>query len=379
MARRYRYTDDAKGCAIQMKVNRNIKTPLYRQVYEAIKADILNNHYRESDFLPSERELGDMFQVDRVTVRKALDLLVAEGLVEKTASVGTRVKLPDYSLITGKTIMFILPKRGNEDERITGSFNSNLFYVVEEECKERRCRVIYTTIDEDERLVECLKGYDIAGVIFVSKNDIRVYEEAKSLGIPTVLVNDYYPGFNSVLIDNQTGAYEAIRYLLDRGHSKIAAIAGVPEYPASQERLVGFWRAMVDAGLDLNQYPVQHGYWTYDGGYECMHRLLSDFEDDCPSAVFAFNDWMAYGAIHAIEEYGMRVPDDVSVVGFNGIDLPIAGKLKLTTVRVDIDLMGKSAVEYLQKVVENNDGTSLKIVVPTSLIIGDSVRAVEAT
>jgi LacI family transcriptional regulator len=88
---------------------------------------------------------------------------------------------------------------------------------------------------------------------------------------------------------------------------------------------------------------------------------------------------MAYGAIHAIEEYGMRVPDDVSVVGFNDIDLPIAGKLKLTTVRVDIDLMGKSAVEYLQKVVENNDGTSLKIVVPTSLIIGDSVRAVEAT
>lgn len=379
MARRYRYTDDAKGCAIQMKVNRNIKTPLYRQVYEAIKADILNNHYRESDFLPSERELGDMFQVDRVTVRKALDLLVAEGLVEKTASVGTRVKPSGCGLIAGKTIMFILPKRGNEDERITGSFNSNLFYVVEEECKERNCRVIYTTIGRDERLVECLKGDDIAGVIFVSKNDVRVYEEAKSLGIPTVLVNDYYPGFNSVLIDNQTGAYEATRHLLDRGHRKIAAIAGVPEYPASQERLVGFWWAMLDAGLDFSRYPVQHGNWTYDGGYECMRKLLSDLKDDCPSAVFAFNDWMAYGAVQAIEGIGMRVPDDISVVGFNGIDLPIAGKLKLTTVRVDIDLMGKSAVEYLQKVVENNDGTSLKIVVPTSLLIGDSVVAVEAT
>lgn len=361
-----------------MVVDRNSRSPLYKQVYTCLKDLILNNHYGSSGFLPSERELCNRFQVDRGTIRRALDLLVSEDLVEKTASVGTRVKMPKFSSLAEKTIMFILPKEGSKDERITGSFNSNLFYVVERECKKRGCRVIYTTIDINENLQDCLNGYNIAGVMFVSKIQDEIYKQAKKLKIPAVLVNNYYLGFNSVLIDNEDGAYQATKTLLLSGHEKIAIIAGVPVYSASQERIAGFYRAMFEANLDFQQYPLQYGYWTYEGGYSCMSKLLKDFEPQAyPTAVFALNDWSAFGAVRAIEECGLKVPDDISVIGFNGLDLPIASQLELATVKVNIELLGRLGVEYLQKAIEDSEEYSVKIMVPTTFIKGHSIKVID--
>lgn len=363
-----------------MVIDRNSKMPLYRQVYEYLKMLILSNHYGSSGFLPSERELCSELQVDRATIRRALDLLVEDNLVEKTASVGTRVKMPKTGSLAENNIMFILPREGTKDERITGSFNSNLFYVVERECKKRGCRVIYTTIDADETLEDCLGNDSAAGIMLISKNRDEIYREAQRLGIPTVLVNNYYPGFNSILIDNVDGAYQAAKMLIESGHEKIAVIAGVPEYPASQERITGFNRAMFEAGLDFHRYPVQYGYWTYEGGYNCMAKLLAEYEpEEYPTAVFALNDWSAFGAIRAVEDRGLSVPDDISVVGFNGIELPIASKHELATVKVNIDLMGRLGVEYLLMGIDSaSAGTgldySVKILVPTTLIKGRSVK-----
>src|SRR5690554_6276719 len=122
-----------------MKVNREIKVPFYIQVYKTIVQLIKDKKWEEGEFLPSERELSLLFDVDRLTVRRALNMIVKEGLIEKKAGLGTRIikSPPRVNTNSCKNILFLLPKSLNLIERITEPFYVSLFYEVEKECKKR--------------------------------------------------------------------------------------------------------------------------------------------------------------------------------------------------------------------------------------------------
>lgn len=135
---------------------------------------------------------------------------------------------------------------------------------------------------------------------------------------------------DTLYIDNTSAAQTAVSYLIERGHSSIGMIAGVKETPPRRSRILGYRRALADHHLPMDEILIKGGDFTEHGGYTGMQELLK--LSPLPSAVFAANDLMAIGAMNAIRQAGMRVPEDVALVGFD--DIPAARLVdpRLTTI-----------------------------------------------
>jgi LacI family transcriptional regulator len=177
-----------------------------------------------------------------------------------------------------------------------------------------------------------------------------------------------------VLVDNDHGGYLAGRYLLDLGHRRMACVTGPSDLTPSAGRIAGFQGALAEAGVALLPEAIVRGNGHHDGGVRAVQELLAA-ELDC-TAIFAFNDLMAIGAIGALLRAGRRVPGDVSVVGFDDIPQAAAIYPALTTVAQPIAEMGQRAVRLLLDRIERRDRPAQRIVLPTTLVERESCRPV---
>ncbi len=180
----------------------------------------------------------------------------------------------------------------------------------------------------------------------------RYLTELYEKGFPVVIIDDREEPtcVPWVSADNRVGARAATRYLLQMGHRRIAYIQGLPEYKAAQERYFGYCDALHEAGLAPDPELVQQGDFTPTSGYEIAERLCT--MANRPTAIFASNDQVAYDVLAIADKHGLRVPDDLSVVGFD--DIPPSAYLRpsLTTVRQPFYEMGKRAAELLLSLLE---------------------------
>ena len=351
---------------------------LYERVYESLKNDILAGTIKYNDFLLSEKEIGDKFVVDRTTVRKALGMLVDDGLVEKQAGVGTRVMMRQYQPEMGKnykTIGFLLPRSSKKTLRITQPFYSKLFYRVEAECQKKGFSLIYTTLNEEDDIFQTIEAHRLSGVIFVTDVSHKILKQAVDAKVPSILVNNYYEGMTSILSNNNEGGYKAIKHLAELGHKRIAIIKGLSGYVTSAERLEGCYKAAQEFGITFDPADVYEGNWEFDGGYDGVQKIFSDREC-CPTALFAFNDMMAIGAIEAISEMGKSVPGDVSVVGFDNEHAATFKHLipQLTTIDIHVKIMAAVATDNIVYRLENEGDYCIKIETPVNLVIGATTK-----
>ena len=187
--------------------------------------------------------------------------------------------------------------------------------------------------------------------------------DARQLAVPTIVP------------DNRGGARTAVEHLLALGHRRIAFIAGNPATGQSGQRQQGYVDAMQAAGLEVDPALVVDGAFVQPGGFAATGRLL-DLPAP-PTAIFAANDEMAFGAIDAINSRGLKVPQDISVVGFD--DIPTAGYVfpRLTTIHQPFDAMAERAVAELVALIEGAAPAAARIVFPTSLARRDSTAAAE--
>jgi LacI family transcriptional regulator len=164
---------------------------------------------------------------------------------------------------------------------------------------------------------------------------------------PVVLIDDKHQRADIpwVGVDNRVGALSAVRHLLRLGHRKIAHIQGPPHYACSQERAQGYQEALAEAGLGVAADFVVRGDFQVASGRACASALLS--LDERPSAIFAANDHMAWGVLELAEERGLRVPEDIAVVGFDDTPPSQHKHPPLTTVRQPFQVMGQRAAELL--------------------------------
>ncbi|MDR3589620.1 MAG: substrate-binding domain-containing protein [Negativicutes bacterium] len=351
---------------------------LYEKVYEGLKREILAGRFGYNALLPSEKEIGDNFEVDRTTVRKALGLLVEEGLVEKKAGVGTRVVMRQYKpgiQNNFRTIGFLLPKSTKKADRITQPFYSSLFYRVEAECRKKGFSLIYTTLDEDDDLFQVVEAHRLSGVIFVTNVSKRFIRQAVDAKIPSILVNSYDENMGSVLSNNTEGAYKAIRHLMELGHRRIGLIKGMHGYVTCDERFDGCHKAARELGLTFNPADIYEGNWEFDGGYEGARKIFAD-RGNCPTALFAFNDMTAIGAIQGLTELGMSVPGDVSVVGFDNEYAAAFRHLlpQLTTIDVHLKTLASIAADNIVSRLESGGDCRIKIETPVDLVVGATTR-----
>lgn len=196
-------------------------------------------------------------------------------------------------------------------------------------------------------------------------------------GLPVILLNCRIdnPQFDTIITDGYGGAREMTSYLIGLGHSRIAVITGGEANVESQERLRGYRTAMTHHGIPLTPGFEFDGDFTEASGYEAAREILE--LEQRPTAIFAFNDSMAIGAIGAIREAGLRIPNDISVCGFD--DIPVAKYLSpsLTSVHVPIHDLGVMAINRLFDRLQNKSKMhAAHILVPTTLQIRTSCKKI---
>jgi len=175
----------------------------------------------------------------------------------------------------------------------------------------------------------------------------------------------------SVDVDNAQGAYTAVRHLLDLRHRRIGHISNAPfSYTSSSDRLAGYRQALAEAGIKYDPELVHSGEFTDSSSYEPMQRLLDLPEP--PTAVFIGSDVVALGAIDAIHNRGLRIPDDISVIGFDDVSLGKYLRPPLTTVHLPAYDLGRKAGEMVLRIIAGENPSALSVLLPTRLIIRSS-------
>ncbi|MFH1523357.1 MAG: LacI family DNA-binding transcriptional regulator [Chloroflexota bacterium] len=169
-------------------------------------------------------------------------------------------------------------------------------------------------------------------------------------------------------IDNIDASYSAVSHLIRLGRKRIGTIAGPANSTVGLDRLEGYCKAFVEKGFDVDENLISEGDFTEAGGYSAMQRLLPAK----PDAIFAASDVMTIGAIHAVRDAGLRVPEDIAFVGFDDLPLASHADIQLTTVRQPVVQFGIRAVETLIQEIENRDSLPRRIIMDTELIIRQS-------
>ncbi len=229
--------------------------------------------------------------------------------------------------------------------------------------------------------VDVLLAKRVDGLILTSNGLINatdgldVIDRVVAAGVPCVVVDrDLEDGpVDQVLVDNHQGGYLAGEYLLGLGHRDLACLVGPSDLTRSAGRIAGFRHALADAGIDLRQDAIVRGNGRSDGGEAAMRELL---DRGVPfTALFAFNDLMAIAAIGALQQAGRRVPDDVSVIGFDDILLAAAVFPPLTTVAQPVADMGRRSVRLLLDRIADREAPVSRIVLRTTLVERGSCQA----
>jgi len=217
---------------------------------------------------------------------------------------------------------------------------------------ERNARLMLFSIPDGQNVTDVLPvmlQYRLDGCIVIASVPITAgaVEKCMRYRMPLVLLNRIGPktGASSVLCDNVGGARDIVRFLLASDHSRIAYIGGRPGSAISQDRERGMREAFDTAGEKL--YDERVGHFTFEGGRQAARELMSTKAR--PDAIFAANDLMAFGAIDAVKEIGLRIPEDVSVVGFDGARAGAWPAYNLTTMVQPVESMFTTAIEFVER------------------------------
>lgn len=218
------------------------------------------------------------------------------------------------------------------------------------------------------------------GLLLVAPLVQTTYLDAlREQNFPYVLIDQSDDDENSSFVEatNWQGAYEATRYLYELGHTRIAFIKGVPAVRSAIDRLRGYKAALADCGVPISEELIIDGDYQQRTGYLVTKNLLQSV-NPTPSAIFASNDLTAFGAMDAAREHGLRIPDDISIIGFD--DIPQASFVypKLTTVRQPLEQMGQVAVRLLLEQIKDQSRPPQRVLLATELIIRDSCGPYQA-
>jgi len=244
-----------------------------------------------------------------------------------------------------KTIGLVIPD-------ISNMFFAEISRKIEDKGFEFDYSVILCNTDDNSAkegaYINVLIEKQVDGIIFISAGDDPQNQvKPMNFGIPIIIADRDIEGSNSdvVLVDNYQGGYDAVSYLISLGHKRIACISGPSPVTPSAQRLKGYYQALEDVGISIENYYIEAGDFRYESGETAMRELLKI--GNPPTAVFACNDMMALGAMRAVYNHGMNIPGDISIIGFDNIPISKSVYPALTTVAQPIKEMADMIVEIL--------------------------------
>lgn len=213
--------------------------------------------------------------------------------------------------------------------------------------------------ESQQQNLKLLKHFHFDAIILLHTTIMpeHIFALFSEFNLPMVVLGTFVesPRVHCINTDRETGIYQATRYLLSLGHKKIAYLSGPPEWELSQVRLQGIQRALEEAGLTLDTELYRWCFPTIESGFQAASSILSQASGKRPSAIIAFNDLVAIGAMHAIRTFGLSVPADISVVGFDNIYLSAHTNPPLTTIAQPKYQIGQLAVQKIQSSLSGNE------------------------
>lgn len=281
------------------------------------------------------------------------------------------------NLVSGKTgnIGFIL----TDDHFLrTEPFYTTIFLGTEFEARSEGYYILLTSIkpgfSEKDLLPRFILSKSVDGIIIAGKIPHTLIERISAYKLPTVFI-DYIPPSNSyplVLIDNIQGALLATNHLINLGHTNIAFIGGDIEHPSLSDRLSGYKQALENANITVknNLMVTDAKYPDRQSGFNSAKKLFSKNKN--VTAVFAANDAMAIGVLQYLKDHEYKVPQDVSLVGFDDVEADLMVRPPLTTIRVPKIEMGVEALKLIVNTLKNKKSLPKKVLVPVELIVRES-------
>lgn len=276
-----------------------------------------------------------------------------------------------------KIVMLAIPQTIDNDPYKNQAFN-NPFYgeiinSVEYNLRKKGYYLMFRFIGEDESLKNLTINWNIDGVIVVGAIKKEMNTIFSGVNVPSVYIDTYVDdtGLDMITIDDEEGGFIATTHLIDTGRKKIGFVVSLlNDIGVASKRYDGYKRSLEEHNLEFKENRVFEGYTSTNFGKTVGKEIkdrLHDFD-----ALFVYSDIMALSVIKGLKENNIRVPEDIAVIGFDGLYIGELSEPSLTTVKQDITKKGELAVELLSKKIDKTSVTPEKVVMPVSLIIRES-------
>lgn len=255
-------------------------------------------------------------------------------------------------------------------------FQSSFTGAIEQTLRENGYYLMLRTVETSEELTTFLQNWNVDGLFFTGIFKDRFFDVLSTLSIPIVFIDSYvhHPNFFNVGLEDFTGSYTAAKYLISHGHRRIAfASPSVRDGGVLQERFLGYKAALTESGIPFDKSLIFEHEMDLDSCVT-LSRELVKIPDITGLVVTA--DVMAAGIMSGLHRLGIRIPEDISVIGFDDISLCCMITPNLTTIHQDIQLKGKLAVDFMLKRLEGKVPEKAEIILPTHLVERNSVRTI---
>jgi LacI family transcriptional regulator len=357
--------------------------PKYRALAEELEAQIRSGRYGVGDRLPPERELARAHGMTAMTARQALRMLTDQGLIRREQGRGTFVAstvVPSTPTATAPCTVCLLglnPTSASSEDSVNWQPRMRRFQGIVDAAFQFGLSV-QSQVEIDptapvRRQVEQLSRFS-AVVLHAEQLTEPAMLQLHHLGVPVLAINCYADSSccSRIHINSQHGAFAAVTHLIELGHTRIGMLAGDPVQVSMGERLAGYRSALAAHGLASDDALVHiEPRGRRQDGADAIGRLLTLPEP--PTAVFAASDYRAVGALEALREQGMRVPDSLSVVGFDDLQEAAAAAPPLTTVRNPLYESGRLAVEMLSDILERDGAPEIRVeIMAPELVVRES-------
>ena len=277
---------------------------------------------------------------------------------------------------SSKVIGMISHLTANKKESIVEDpFHSAFIGSIEVTLRENGYYLMLRTVETTNDLLSFLRNWNVDGLFFTGVFQDEFFEALSGLDIPIVLIDSYVSHSNmcNIGLEDYKGGYTATRYLIDRGHKDIAfASPTIKNRGVVSERFLGYRNALSEAGLPFRTDLVYEQELDTETTIALGRRLASRAD---VTAVFATADILAAGIMAGVEQSGKKVPDDLSVIGFDDINLCRLTSPTITTIHQDAPLKGKIAVNFLIDLLDKNPIKEREVILPIRLVERDSVKS----
>lgn len=361
------------------------RVPLYKQIQQFFLDNIQQGNWKPEEKIPSENELSKQFNVSRITIKKALDELVESGLVYRIQGKGTFLAsdygsepvIYEHKSVSAeqknKLIAVMMP-------RVNTLFNAAILNQIEQTLASDGYRMIVCQTKDsqhvEEQSIKAVLEIGVQGIIIYPAEGETYNEEVLRLtleGFPIVLIDRYFRGIdaNSVCSDNIDGAYQATKYLLGLGHSRIGIISSKHQGTTSiEDRIAGHEKALADFDI-----PIDHR--LYNLNLEIMNRAenvakIQEFlkANHDLTAIFAISNGLDVLKAAKISE--IDIPNDLSVIMFDDHDYAQFFNQAPTCIKQDERAIGESAANLVISSIKNPTIKRQKILIPTKLIVRET-------